>query len=68
MAGIDLKGSAVIGDNPRGARVVNGRLRVRLVARTPPGREGYGSAQLKAGVASKGQVEILSGAVKVRFD
>lgn len=68
MAGSDLKGSAVIHDDTRGARVVNGRLLVRLVARTRPGQEGYGSAQIKAGVASKGEAQVIDGAVKVRFN
>ena len=68
MAGSDLKGSAVIGDYTRGARVVNGRLLVRLVSRTRPGREGYGSAQIKGGVASKGEAQVLDGALKVRFN
>ncbi len=68
MAGVDTKGSAKIGDNPTGARVINGRLRVRFVTRVLPGAEGYGSAQIKAGVASKGQVEVIAGAVRVRLN
>lgn len=68
MAGNDLKSTATIGDNPDGARVVNGRLVVRLVTRTPPGQEGYGSSQIKGGVASKGEAQVINGALKVRFN
>ena len=67
----DLKGEAVIGDNPRGgniARVVNGRLLVRFVTRIPPGREGYGSAQIKGGLASHGNAVVVNGALRVRLD
>lgn len=67
----DLKGEAIIGDNLRGgnvARVVNGRLLVRFVARIPPGREGYGSAQIKGGVAAQGNAEVVNGALQVRLD
>lgn len=68
MAGSDTKGAAKIGDSIQGVRVTNGRVHVRFVTRTLPGAEGYGSSQIKAGVASKGQVEVINGALKVRLN
>jgi len=66
MAGIDLKGDAKIGDNPRGARVINGRLRVRFVTRNAAAAEGYGAVQIAGGEPSKGQAQVINGALRIR--
>lgn len=66
---IDLKGEAIIGDNPKGrnlTRVLDGCVKVRFVARLRPGHAGYGSSQIKGGIASHGNAEVIDGAVKVR--
>lgn len=67
MAGVEGKGRATLVDgNPNNneARVINGRLLVRVVPRGTR-REGYGSAQLKGGVASKGEAVITAGALRI---
>ncbi len=64
----DLKGEAVIGDNVKGgniARVLDGCVKVVFVARLRPGKAGYGSAQIKGGIASHGNTQVIDGAVKV---
>ncbi len=69
MAGVEGKGKTkfVTGRRKSGeAEIINGRLRVRVVARGTP-REGTGSAQLKGGIESKGEVVIINGAVRVQF-
>ena len=68
MAGVEGKGVTVIRNgNPLNgeAEVINGRLKVVVVTRGPETREGTGSAQLKGGIASKGQVVIVNGAVRI---
>lgn len=49
------------------ALVTNGALHVVFVTRTVAPREGYGSAQIKGGVASKGEAQVIAGALKVRI-
>ena len=68
MAGVDAKGRTVLTNGERSDEVTidtRGALKVKLVSRGTA-REGYGSAQLAAGVAAKGEVEIINGAVKVK--
>jgi hypothetical protein len=69
MAGVDGKGSTVLSDgnpaDPTEARVINGAILVKLVPRGTP-REGYGSAQIKGGIASKGEAVVTGGAVRVK--
>ena len=69
MPGVDAKGRTTIVDGEsqdNEVNVINGAIKVKLVPRGTP-REGYGSAQLKGGVASLGEAEIVDGAIKVRF-
>ncbi len=68
MAGVDLKGRTtfVHGDRSDEATIDSrGAIKVKLVSRGTPA-EGYGSAQLLDGIASKGEVRIINGAVRVK--
>jgi hypothetical protein len=67
---LDLKGEAVIHDTrqrPDVARVLGGCVKVVFVARLRPGKAGYGSAQIKGGIASHGNAQVINGALKVRI-
>lgn len=68
MAGVELKGSAIIVDDSRGARVINGRLRVRFVTRTGALRVGVGSAQIGDGIAAHNEARVINGALRVRLN
>lgn len=65
----DLKGRTKIVTGRGGieALVTNGALHVVFVTRTGAPAEGYGSAQIKGGVASKGEAQVIAGALKVRI-
>ena len=67
MAGVEGKGVTKIvgGRQPGEVEVINGRIRVLVVPLGPATREGTGSAQLKGGIASKGQVVITNGVVRM---
>ncbi len=68
MAGVEGKGvTKIVNGNPLNGEVevINGRIKVLLVPLGPATREGTGSAQLKGGIESKGQVVITAGAVRM---
>lgn len=65
----DFKGRVKILNGRGGieALVTNGALHVLFVTRTTAPEEGYGSIQIKGGVASKGEAQVINGALKVRI-
>ncbi len=65
---VDLKGRAKIGCGlgPNEVEVINGAIRVLVVARGSR-MEGYGSAQIKKGIASKGEAVVIAGALRVKI-